>query len=116
MVKNCVEWGLPEPDFELIGTSLVVTFMKSQLTNEFLSGLGLNDRQIKAIEYLKEYGEIDRKTYCNICKVEKTIAHKELSDLVEKNLIERQGKGRSSRYVLRTRRTISGRLVDDSRG
>ena len=38
------------------------------------------------------------------------------SDLVEKNLIERRGKGRSSHYVLRTKRTISGRLANDSRG
>jgi len=113
IVEWCIDWGLPEPEFEFTGTSLVVTFRKSKLTDEYLEQLGLNGRQKKAITYLKEHGKIDRKTYCNICGVEKTVAHEEMADMVTKELIHRVGKGRGVYYTLRTKRAISGRLADD---
>ncbi|MBA7670997.1 hypothetical protein ES703_79146 [subsurface metagenome] len=53
MIRWCIEWGLPEPDFEYTGTSLVVTFRKSKLTEEYLETLNLNERQMKALEFLK---------------------------------------------------------------
>ena len=75
--------------------------------------MGLNERQKKTITYLKEHEKIDRKTYCNICSVEKTVAHEELADMVNKELIEMGGKGRGTYYILRMKRTINGRLTDD---
>jgi ATP-dependent DNA helicase RecG len=78
-----------------------------------LEQLGLNERQKKAITYLKEQGKIDRKTYCNICGVGKTVAHEELADMVNKELIEMVGKGRGVYYILRMKRTISGQLADN---
>lgn len=113
IVEWCIDWGLPEPEFELKETSFVVTFRKSRLTDEYLEKLGLNERQKKAITYLKEHGKIDRKTYCAIFGVEKTVAHEELAGMVNKELLAMLGKGRGVYYVLRTKRTISGRLADD---
>jgi ATP-dependent DNA helicase RecG len=113
IIEWCIDWGLPEPEFEFTGTSLVVTFRKSRLTDEYLEQLGLNDRQKRAITHLKEHGKIDRKTYCDICGVGKTVAHEELADMVNKELINRVGKGRGVYYILRMKRTISGRLADD---
>ncbi|HJH25414.1 MAG TPA: hypothetical protein C5S37_01290 [Methanophagales archaeon] len=109
----CTDWGLPEPEFEFTGTSLVVTFRKSKLTDEYLEQLDLNERQQIAIKYLKEHGKIERKTYCNICSVGKTVAHEELADMVNKELIEMVGKGRGVYYILRMNRTISGQLADN---
>ncbi|MEA2054700.1 MAG: putative DNA binding domain-containing protein [Candidatus Thermoplasmatota archaeon] len=113
IIEWCIDWGLPEPEFEFTGTSLVVTFRKSRLTDEYLEQLGLNDRQKRAITYLKEHGKIDRKTYCDICGVGKTVAHEELADMVNKELIDMVGKGRGVHYILRMKRTISGRLGND---
>lgn len=59
---------------------------------------------------LKEHGKIDRKTYCTICGVGKTVAHEELADMVNKELIDMVGKGRGVHYILRMKRTISGQL------
>jgi ATP-dependent DNA helicase RecG len=113
IIEWCIDWGLPEPEFEFTGTSLVVTFRKSKLTDEYLEQLGLNKRQKNAITYLKVEGEIDRRTYCNVCGVGKTVAHEELADMVDKELIEMVGKGRGVHYILRMKRTISGQLADD---
>jgi ATP-dependent DNA helicase RecG len=111
IIEWCTDWGLPEPEFEFTGTSLVVTFRKSKLTDEYLEQLDLNERQQIAITYLKEHGKIERKTYCNICSVGKTVAHEELADMVNKELIEMVGKGRGVYYILRMNRTISGQLA-----
>jgi len=113
IIEWCIDWGLPEPEFEFTGTSLVVTFRKSKLTDEYLEQLGLNKRQKSAITYLKKEGEIDRRTYCNICGVGKTVAHEELADMVNKELIDMVGKGRGVHYILRMKRTISGQLADN---
>ena len=113
IIEWCIDWGLPEPEFEFTGTSLVVTFRKSRLTDEYLEQLGLNDRQKRAVTHLKERGKIDRKTYCDICGVGKTVAHEELADMVNKELITMVGKGRGVYYILRMKRTISGQLADD---
>ena len=100
IIKECLNYGLPEPVFEEISGSLVVTF-RGKITEEYLRSLGLNQRQIKVIKYLKKRGKIDRKTYCNICEVEKTVAHKELSDMVKKKIVKMVGKGRGAHYGLR---------------
>ena len=49
----------------------------------------------------------------NICGVGKTVAHEELADMVNKELIEMVGKGRGVYYILRMKRTISGQLADN---
>ncbi|MEA3436355.1 MAG: ATP-binding protein, partial [Thermodesulfobacteriota bacterium] len=54
IIRECREWGLAEPDFEYTGTSLVVILRKSKLTEDYLTSLGLNERQKKAIEFLRE--------------------------------------------------------------
>jgi len=102
MIKECLDWGLPEPEFEDTGTSIVVTFRKTKFTQEYLGKFELNERQLKSIEYLKEHNKINRKTYCNLCGVEKTVAHKELSYMVKKKIIKMVGKGRTTHYILRT--------------
>ena len=113
IIEWCFDWGLPEPEFEFTGTSLIVSLRKFELTDEYIEQLGLNDRQKRAITYLKEHGKIDRKTYCNICGVGKTVAHEELADMVNKELIEMVGRGRGAHYILRMKRTISGQLADN---
>lgn len=113
IIEWCIDWGLPEPEFELKETSFVVTFRKSKLTDKYLEQLGLNERQKKAITYLKEHGKIDRKTYIKICDVEKTLAHKELADMVNKELLDMAGTGKGIHYILRTKRTNSGRIADE---
>lgn len=99
IIDWCVDWGLPATEFEFKGSSIVVIFRKSKLTDEYLGQLGLNERQKKAVHYLKEYGKIDRKTYCGIGGVEKTVAHEELADMVDKEVIDMVGKGRGVYYI-----------------
>ena len=100
MIRYCKEWEIPEPEFKHITGDFVVTF-RGTITEEYLTSLGLKERQIKIVKYLREHSKIDRKTYCNICGIEKTIAYEELSYMVKKKIIKMVGKGKGTHYALR---------------
>jgi ATP-dependent DNA helicase RecG len=100
MIHACVSYGLPEPLFEDTGSSFIVTFRKSRLTEEFLESLNLNDRQYRTIGYVKDRGEITNKIYREIHNVGKVTAAAELNDLVAQEVLKIVGKGRSTKYIL----------------
>lgn len=98
IIDECKEWGLAEPDFEHTGTSLIVTLKKSIITDEYLDSLELNERQKKAIEYIREKGSISRREYVDIVNVSPRQANKDIKDLLEKKVIIQIGRGRGVRY------------------
>lgn len=100
IIKWCKEWKLPEPVFEETGTSFVVTLRKSKLTGEYLLSQKLNERQRKAIEYLRQHRYIANREYREINEIGKVVSAKELNLMVEKDILRRIGKGRTLRYEL----------------
>lgn len=67
---------------------------------EFLPYVGLNQRQIKALNFIKKNGFITNKYYTQINSVRKTHAFTELRQMVGQGLLKRTGQGRNVRYVL----------------
>jgi hypothetical protein len=65
------------------------------------TGLELNERQRKALQYVLEKGFITNRAYQELNDVGKKTAYLELSGLLEKGLLSSTGKGRSVRYVTR---------------
>jgi len=102
IVDNCLKQGLPEPDFiEEYGVMKVV-FYKDRFTDECLEKLGLNERQIKAVMYVKEKGKITNKEYQQIAGVSKPTATRELTTLVDMGLFQQQGiTGKGTFYELK---------------
>ncbi|RJS80480.1 transcriptional regulator [Methanophagales archaeon] len=100
MRKACVEVGLPEPQFEEY-QGFKVTFRKDIFTEEYLHKLGLNERQIKAVRYVKEKGKITNKEYYTINNISRQMATIDLANLVEKGIFMRTGKaGKGIAYQL----------------
>ena len=62
IIDACLDYGLPEPVFEELSGSLVVTLRKG-ITEELLREKGMNERQIKAVSYIREKGGITNKEY-----------------------------------------------------
>jgi len=54
IMEKCQEQGLPEPDFEEEYGVMKVVFYKDKLTEDNLRKLGINERQIKAVMYVKK--------------------------------------------------------------
>jgi len=69
---------------------------------EFLPYLGLNQRQIKALNFIKKNGFITSKYYTQINSVTERHALRELKQMVQRELIRPVGKGRGLRYTLST--------------
>lgn len=100
IIDWCKEWGLPEPDFAFKQTSVVITLRKSKFTDSYLLFLDINDRQKKAINFLKKSQYIANKEYREINQIGKVTAAKDLNQLVEKGILRTIGKGRSLKYEM----------------
>lgn len=99
----CREQGLPEPEFDADSYQFRVRFLKDPYTPERLRRMGLNERQIKAVLYVKEHGSISNREYQQLTGVSKRTASDELSDLVEKGVLSKVGgqRGRGTLYRAR---------------
>ena len=67
----------------------------------FLKKSGISDRQIKAIQFIKENGFITNTIMQQLNNVDKSATTLDLQELVDKNLIFQEGKaGRGVKYRL----------------
>jgi len=69
-----------------------VYFYKDIYTEENLRKMGLNQRQIKAVMYVKEKGKITNKKYQDITGISRQMATIDLKKLVEKEILVKTGK------------------------
>lgn len=100
IIRQCLEYGLPEPIFEEITKSLVVTFRKYRVTEDIIKNL--NERQKGGINYLLEHQKITNKEYrrLNPNITDRTVLN-DLRELIDKNLIIAKGEKKYRYYVLR---------------
>lgn len=102
MIKECIDAGLPKPLYYYDMSGFFVEFRKDIFSEKYLKSLGLNDRQEKAIIFIKEKGKISNSEYQELNKVSKATATRDLSELVEKyEILRRAGDiGAGTNYVL----------------
>jgi len=98
--------GLPEPRFEERGGGILLTFWKDIYNEDNLRKMGLNERQIKAVIYVKEHGRISNAEYQNITGIKKRQATEDLRILEEKGIFEKHGTtGRGTYYTIKGHKT-----------
>jgi len=98
------EWGNKEPYYKLSPISSTIIFesqIKESSYIELSSIEKLNERQKKAIEYLKEYGKTTRRDYEKINKTTKRTSVRDLNELLKNSIIKTIGKGPSQYYTLK---------------
>lgn len=64
------------------------------------AGKDLNKRQKRALQFITEHGAITNREYREAFNVSHKTAHIELTLLAEKQLVEAQGAGRNTHYIL----------------
>ena len=101
MLKLCSLADIPEPHFEEYQRGFLVEFRKDIYTEEYLRKLGLNERQIKAVDHIKENKIINLSSYKALIKnvSEKTL-YRDLQDLVDKNILKEIGEKKGRKYEL----------------
>jgi len=101
IVDLCKEQGLPEPEYKEEQGGFSVWFFKDIYTEEILQRKGLNERQIKAVLYVKKKGKITNKEYRTMFNISDRTALTDLNDLSDKDLLEKTGTtGRGIAYNL----------------
>ncbi|MCO5268589.1 MAG: putative DNA binding domain-containing protein [Brumimicrobium sp.] len=101
IIETCLQAELPEPEFVEQDGGFLVTLFKNNLTDEQLLRLGLNDRQIKAVGYVKEKGKITNKEYQTLNSISERTASRELSQLADKQVLKSsETKGAGSYFYL----------------
>ena len=101
IMEGCKEYGMPEPIINEEQGGLSVVFLKDIYSEDYLKTLGLNERQIKAVLYVKENGEITNAQYKAINNLGRTASTEDLQMLVSKYILTKLGKaGRGIKYIL----------------
>jgi len=101
IITEFMKAGLPQPSYYYDMSGFFVEFRKDIYFKEYLESLGLNDRQVQAVLYVKEKGKITNRDYQSLFEVSKATATRDLSELEEKELLINRGtKGSSAIYVL----------------
>lgn len=101
MMNYCLEARIPAPNYSFEGSDFLVEFKKDIHNEEYLTSLGLNERQIKAVLFVKENGFINNSIYQKINETKQTISSEELQKLVSLEILKTTGlKGRGSKYTI----------------
>jgi ATP-dependent DNA helicase RecG len=102
ILDACRQAELPEPEMQEIDGGFGITLFKNTLTEEQLTKSGLNERQVKAVLFVKVKGKITNKDYQQLNNCSRNTASNDLADLVKRGLFEpSKGKGAGAFYQLK---------------
>ncbi len=91
IVNECIAYGLPEPEIEIMTGGIVVTMYRNFYSKEVLSKYELNNRQSEALQLWKNEGQITTGIYKNYFKITDRTALPDLSQLVDIKLFTKTG-------------------------
>jgi len=100
IIEECKKAGLPEPKFEMMSGGFSITFFKEKFSEYQLTQIGLNERQIKAIEYLKDNKFITNSIYQEICKTSERTAFRDLEQMINQQILVKIGEKKGTKYSL----------------
>ena len=100
IIDTCKSAELPEPELIERDGGFMVTLFKNNLTEEQLKKLGLNQRQIKAVLYVKEKGRITNNEYQTINEISDRTSSRELENLKQMGVFKKIGDKKGAYYEL----------------
>ena len=104
MIEDMVNAGHPPPTFEAKGHRFSVVLYNNKDAKRAVPEWEqhMNERQIKAIEFLQRHGGITNRDYRELCPhVGAETLRLDLSDLVTKGVLLKIGDKRGTRYILK---------------
>ena len=91
---------MPTPLYYYESSGFWAVFRKNTYGAEYLKDLGLNDRQAKAVLYVKEKGKITNAEYQRLNNSINRTALRDLDELISKSIFKREGEGKNTYYVI----------------
>lgn len=100
IINSCKEAGLPEPTITALDGGILVTLFKDKYSTEQLKALGLSERQMAAVEFVKENSKITNYELQQLLNLSERTILRELDDLVNNNILIRKGVKKGTYYEL----------------
>ena len=98
IIDTCKQAELPEPEMKELDGGFIITLFKDNLTPEQLTKLGLNDRQVKAVLFVKEKGKITNSEYQILNEISDRTALRDIEELTEKGILIKEGEKKGTYY------------------
>jgi ATP-dependent DNA helicase RecG len=98
IINDCHDAGVPEPEFESRAGAFRIVFRRTATLEARLSGLGLNERQMKVLKHLGGDQRMSRAEYQKLTGASERTARRDLENLVSKKLIAKTGAGKNAVY------------------
>jgi ATP-dependent DNA helicase RecG len=110
MIRTMTEAGNPSPEFTSNGHSVTITLRsimpRAPLAIPEAWKEKLNERQMQAIEYLKEKGSISNKEYRELFKISSALARRDISKMLRQDILMRQKLGKATVYTLAVKASL----------
>lgn len=100
IINSSNEAGLPEPTITTQDGGILVTLFKDKYSTEQLKSLGLSERQLVAVEFVKENGKITNNELQQLLNLSERTILRELDDLVYKNILIGKGEKKGTFHEL----------------
>jgi ATP-dependent DNA helicase RecG len=97
----CKQAELPEPEIKEFQGGFLVTLFKDKLTQYQLEKLGLNNRQLQAVNFVKQKGKITNKEYQELNETSDRTALRDLEKLTELGVFLKDGEKKGTFYKLK---------------
>jgi ATP-dependent DNA helicase RecG len=78
----------------------MVKLFKDRFTEEQLQKLGLNERQVKAVLYVKENGKITNSESLELNNTTAKTAFRDFEELLAQNILKRVGNNKNAYYEI----------------
>jgi ATP-dependent DNA helicase RecG len=104
MIEDMVQAGHPPPEFAATPYSFTVTLrnVRERRTAPAAWERSMNERQLKALNYVREQGSITNREYQALCPhVSSETLRLDLKDLVERSILLRIGAKKGTYYILK---------------
>ena len=100
IIEACKNAGLPEPVLKEEQGGFLSKIFKDRFTEEQLKKMGLSERQIKGVEYVKKNQKITNSDYQKLCEVSERTALRDLDELSAKGIMQKKGEKKGTYYEL----------------
>lgn len=102
MIDACKKMKVPEPEFQEKFGGFMITFRKDIYSEKYLNELDLNERQIKAVLYLKANSNISLRIFkALVPDVSEKTLYRDLVGLVEKGIFKYRGETKNRVYFIK---------------
>ncbi len=100
IIDTCKQADLPEPEMNELDGGFIISLFKDNITPDQLTKLGLNERQIKSVLFVKENGKITNSEYQKLNEVSDRTALRDIEELTKKGILIKEGEKKGTYYRL----------------